>query len=72
MVKKFPLHPQHPERICWGCDTYCPVDAMRCGSGSIASPHPAELFGEDWGLGPGRADEIECADTKGSSTGLPP
>ncbi|MBQ1657017.1 MAG: DUF3079 domain-containing protein, partial [Rhodocyclaceae bacterium] len=20
MAKKFPLHPKHPERICWGCD----------------------------------------------------
>ncbi|MGN6661313.1 MAG: DUF3079 domain-containing protein, partial [Achromobacter mucicolens] len=24
MAKKFPLHPKHPERICWGCDRYCP------------------------------------------------
>ncbi|PQK68826.1 hypothetical protein CG428_23325, partial [Pantoea ananatis] len=23
MAKKFPLHPSHPERICWGCDRYC-------------------------------------------------
>ncbi|WP_133703238.1 DUF3079 domain-containing protein [Roseateles toxinivorans] len=48
MVKKFPLHPSHPERICWGCDRYCPADQMVCGNGSVATLHPAELFGEDW------------------------
>ena len=48
VVKKFPLNPAHPERICWGCDRYCPADAMACGNGSVATPHSAELFGEDW------------------------
>ena len=48
MVKKFPLNPAHPERICWGCDRYCPADAMVCGNGSVATLHPAELFGKDW------------------------
>ncbi|MCC7285986.1 MAG: DUF3079 domain-containing protein [Burkholderiaceae bacterium] len=48
MVKKFPTRPAHPERICWGCDRYCPVDAMMCGNGSVATPHPSELFGDDW------------------------
>ena len=48
MAKKFPLHPVHPERICWGCDRYCPADAMQCGNGSLATPHPSELFGDDW------------------------
>ena len=48
MTKKFPLHPAHPERICWGCDRYCPTDAMVCGNGSVATLHPVELFGEDW------------------------
>ena len=48
MAKKFPLHPKHPERICWGCDRYCPADAMACGNGSERSPHPSELFGPDW------------------------
>ncbi|MGE3277659.1 MAG: DUF3079 domain-containing protein [Vicinamibacterales bacterium] len=43
-----PLHPRHPERVCWGCDKYCPADALACGNGSIRSPHPAELFGDDW------------------------
>lgn len=48
MPKKFPLYPSHPERICWGCDKYCPVDAMRCGNGSSRTQHPIELLGEDW------------------------
>jgi hypothetical protein len=25
-----------------------PVDALMCGNGSLATPHPSELFGEDW------------------------
>ena len=48
MAKKFPLHPKHPERICWGCDKYCPTDQLRCGNGSGRTQHPAELLGEDW------------------------
>ncbi|MFY2606102.1 DUF3079 domain-containing protein [Achromobacter ruhlandii] len=48
MVKKFPLHPKHPERICWGCDRYCPTDALACGNGSDRTMHPAELLGDDW------------------------
>ncbi|WP_163120715.1 DUF3079 domain-containing protein, partial [Acinetobacter pittii] len=27
MAKKFPLHPSHPERICWGCDRYCSAES---------------------------------------------
>jgi len=48
MAKKFPIKPVHPERICWGCDKYCPVDALACGNGSERTQHPVELFGEDW------------------------
>ena len=48
MAKKFPIHPEHPERICWGCDQYCPVDSLNCGNGSERTPHPFELFGENW------------------------
>lgn len=48
MAKKFPIHPKHPERICWGCDKYCPVDSMNCGNGSDRTQHPVELFGSDW------------------------
>ena len=48
MAKKIPLQPKHPERICWGCDKYCAANALRCGNGSDRTPHPVELFGEDW------------------------
>lgn len=48
MAKKVPLHPKHPERICWGCDKYCPADDLRCGNGADRTQHPVELFGEDW------------------------
>jgi hypothetical protein len=47
-VKRFPTHPANPHRVCWGCDLYCAADQMRCGNGSVRTPHPAELFGEDW------------------------
>jgi hypothetical protein len=42
------LHPPHPERICWGCEKLCPAESLACGNGTIRTPHPAELFGEDW------------------------
>jgi len=48
MAKKFPVHPKHPERICWGCDKYCSVNSMNCGNGSDRTQHPMELFGADW------------------------
>ncbi|HVZ15803.1 MAG TPA: DUF3079 domain-containing protein [Terriglobales bacterium] len=47
-MAKLPLHPKHPERVCWGCDLYCPADDLRCGNGTIRTQHPVELFGEDW------------------------
>lgn len=45
---KAPINPKHPERVCWGCDKYCPADDLACGNGTIRTQHPAELFGEDW------------------------
>lgn len=48
MAKKFPIHPKHPERICWGCDRYCASDELACGNGSNRTQHPVELLGEDW------------------------
>ena len=48
MTKKHPTHPARPERICWGCDKYCASDAMACGNGTERTPHPVEVFGEDW------------------------
>ncbi len=50
MAKRFPLHPKHPERICWGCDKYCAVDELNCGNGSSRTQHPAEMLGDDWYL----------------------
>jgi len=47
-VKKFPIHPAHPERLCWGCDKYCAANDMMCGNGSDRTQHPSELFGEEW------------------------
>ncbi|PYC27827.1 DUF3079 domain-containing protein [Pseudomonas mosselii] len=48
MAKRFPNNPSHPERICWGCDLYCPAKALACGNGADRTMHPVELFGEDW------------------------
>ena len=45
---RLPLHPKYPERVCWGCDKFCPAGDLRCGNGTIRAPHPAELFGNDW------------------------
>jgi hypothetical protein len=47
-VSGAPLAPTHPERICWGCDKYCPAAELACGNGTIRTPHPVELFGDDW------------------------
>ena len=56
MSRKFPVAPKSPHRICWGCDKYCPSDSLACGNGSERTPHPVELFGEDWlEWGPGSA-----------------
>ncbi len=48
MAKIFPIHPKNPERICWGCDKYCPDGSLACGNGSDRTQHPVELFGDDW------------------------
>jgi hypothetical protein len=42
----FPIHPAHPERICWGCEKYCPVNDLCCRETPV--PHPVELIGPDW------------------------
>jgi len=47
-MKRAALQPRNPERICWGCDKYCAPDELACGNGTIRTPHPVELFGEDW------------------------
>ena len=48
VAMKLPLHPGHPERICWGCAKYCPADDMACGNGTDRGQHPIEIFGDDW------------------------
>ena len=45
---RVPLTPARPERICWGCDKYCPAEDLACGNGTIRTLHPIELFGDDW------------------------
>lgn len=47
-MTKIALHPKNPERICWGCDKYCAADDLACGNGTIRTPHPIELLGDDW------------------------
>ena len=42
------LHPAHPERVCWGCDRLCAAGDLGCANGTIRTPHPSELFGDDW------------------------
>lgn len=65
MARKFPIHPAHPERTCWGCDRYCAADAMICGNGTERTQHPVETFGEGWeheGLDPLVAAPADTAD----------
>jgi hypothetical protein len=46
--RRVPMKPAHPDRICWGCDRYCPAEDLACGNGTIRTVHPIEQFGEDW------------------------
>jgi len=48
VIKKFPLYPAHPERICWGCNKYCPANDLDCGNGCGRTQHPVEWLGKDW------------------------
>jgi len=58
-MAKIPLHPKNPDRICWGCDKFCPAESLACGNGTIRTQHPSELFGEDW---------LDWAEKRGAST----
>jgi len=73
VVKKFPVQPANPERLCWGCDQYCPAHSMRCGNGSDRTQHPSELFGEDWQRWGGdfgaEAGPVRTGDTAGVPSG---
>lgn len=74
--KKFPLHPPHPERNCWGCDKYCAAGSMLCGNGSERTQHPMELFGDDWAEwsapGTGGSAQGEGCGTEASAGIAPP
>lgn len=72
MAKKFPLNPKHPERICWGCDTYCAANDLKCGNGSGRTLHPAELIGEDWYLFGDWGLDLEAPVADPSETAKPP
>jgi hypothetical protein len=48
-MARAPLHPKHPERICWGCEKYCPVNRLNCRETRVE--HPCELFGDGWNDG---------------------
>ena len=64
-MKRSLTHPKHPERICWGCDRYCAADELACGNGTIRTPHPVELFGDDWlewGLDAEKKDTIPASE----------
>jgi hypothetical protein len=47
-VRNAILHPARPERVCWGCEKLCPAHDLACANGTIRTPHPSELFGDDW------------------------
>ena len=47
-MAKVPITPNHPERICWGCEQHCPADDLVCGNDTVRTPHPVELLGGDW------------------------
>lgn len=59
--KRLPRNPAHPERVCWGCDKYCRANDLACGNGSERTPHPSELFGDDWYEWAGRDDDEPLA-----------
>ena len=73
---KLPMYPAHPERVCWGCDKYCPAHDLACGNGSERTPHPQELFGDDWvefaAERMGDSVELTTTDISTSPAMLPP
>jgi hypothetical protein len=65
--QKFPLHPKHPERICWGCDKYCAANDLRCSNGSGRTEHPCETLGADWYTFGGWAEEFDAGSSEDPS-----
>jgi len=70
-TQKFPLHPRHPERICWGCDKYCPAHDLMCANGSGRTEHPCEALGPDWYLEGGWAETFADASVPDPSANAP-
>jgi hypothetical protein len=69
-VRNAILHPARPERVCWGCEKLCPAHDLACGNGTIRTPHPSELFGDDWlewSEGQNEAPQATAALTSGDS-----
>ena len=64
-MARIPLRPKNPERVCWGCDKYCPADSLACGNGTIRTMHPVELFGDDW------LDEAKAAGAEAGNAAAP-
>jgi hypothetical protein len=56
-MAKAPIHPKHPERICWGCEKYCPSNRLNCRETRVE--HPIELFGDDWNETELNIDDLE-------------
>ena len=61
-MKKCVLDPLSPERVCWGCERYCPANDLVCGNGTVRTPHPRELFGPDWEEWAARATRPDAND----------
>ena len=71
VVLKVPLFPKNPDRVCWGCDKYCPADALDCGNGTVRTQHPIEIFGEDWlEFGREREEREKQLEVAGAATGI--
>jgi len=70
-MSSYPTHPPHPERVCWGCDQHCPADDLTCGKDTVRTPHPVELFGDDWNEAESRRDTPDEM-TRSRSSGVRP
>jgi hypothetical protein len=40
--------PGKPRQNCWGCGNHCPSHQRRCEGVTPRTPHPSEVWGEDW------------------------
>ena len=60
MAKPIPLHPRHPERICWGCDRYCAADALALSDEELARRR-AEQDARGWKPAEARPRKVSAA-----------